>query len=388
MLFLLAGIVGVAGVGLLLADRRQRARADGGQDQLPAPEGDAEHHDHNGEQPEANDVGPAEVIAEAPEDFEEDHTATTTVVDRPAGEDEEETAGAKHPNRGGLSAALPGAARRERRHWALEQGYTFSKSDNYLTDEWSRGAASVGATARDVVSGIVYGKEMHLVDLAGVPVVAIRREQASDIVVDARRAGMSTDDSDDLMIVHTVAGFEMYANDQAAAQRFCDIRVEAALQAFPATVQAVWAESDWVLAQTLKGSTPADWEAIVGPLATVADAARVLPPRAGATQPLEWVDCDPTRPLPQVTAPQGYEDDTEDEVPVIPQRARGDSERPRPSRATATARGVVEPREIGGDEIDPIGVDGSTPSPSDFRGTRVLRDTSTGSDIFKDASDN
>ena len=86
MLFLLAGIVGIAGVGLLLADRRQRARADGGQDQLPAPEGDAEHHDHIGEQVEANDVGPAEVIAEAPEDFEEDHTATTAVVDLPAGE--------------------------------------------------------------------------------------------------------------------------------------------------------------------------------------------------------------------------------------------------------------------------------------------------------------
>ena len=58
----------------------------------------------------------------------------------------------KRPHRmSGLQ--LPGASRRERRLWAEQHGFRFSKVDEYLVDEWHRGAAASGAEPRDVVAG-------------------------------------------------------------------------------------------------------------------------------------------------------------------------------------------------------------------------------------------
>ena len=41
---------------------------------------------------------------------------------------------------------LPGSARRERRAWAQAKGLEFSRSDELLGGEWTRGAAASGAT--------------------------------------------------------------------------------------------------------------------------------------------------------------------------------------------------------------------------------------------------
>lgn len=41
--------------------------------------------------------------------------------------------------------------RSPRRAWARSRGFTFAKVDDLLAGEWTRGAASRGATAREVV---------------------------------------------------------------------------------------------------------------------------------------------------------------------------------------------------------------------------------------------
>lgn len=261
---------------------------------------------------------------------------------------------------------LPRAPRRERKAWAADRGFSFSKTDAYLTDEWSRGAAATGAAPREVVAGVVdvlgLEYEMYLVDLDTVPVMAVRRSAASDVVVDARRVGeMLDDDSDDLLPVTQVSGFAILANDFGAAERVVDERIIAALAAMPEAVTAVWMESDWVLAQTHKNSHSEDWEHMIQPLALIADASRVLPPRA--VRNLEIVT--KTRPVGE---PVDVEKPAE---PVTVKVPRSEEPVELPTRARHEARGVVEARPVGVDEVGAI-AEGPAHLP-DSDGTRVVR---------------
>lgn len=280
---------------------------------------------------------------------------------------------------------LPGAARREKRAWAQERGFGYQRTDNFLTDEWSRGAASTGASAKDVVSGVLYGHEMYLAELGGITVMALRRPGASDVVVDARRAVLGEElESEDLIPVSTVAGFSLFSNDPGAAERMTDTRFRSALAGMPETVTAVWMESDWVLAQTAKGSTHEDWDTMAAMLAVCAAVARVLPPRMGATQAVDFHDCDPSRPLP--VPPSYFEDEPEEDLPEMPQITRQDEPVEMPSRSEEISHGVVEPRSIGSQSVEAIAGDDEEATPNSYQGTRIVRELNGRSSIFEDGA--
>lgn len=277
---------------------------------------------------------------------------------------------------------IPGSMRRERKAWAAHHGFEYSKVDTFLNDEWARGAASAGAPAKDVVSGTAAGNEMYFVDLAGVPVMAMRRPGSSDVVVDMRRGEFEdTQDSDDLIRVALIEGFTILSNDQGAAERMLDVRAKQALAAMPKAVTAVWIESDWVLAQTTKNADHTAWDALFEPLAKMSDAARVLPPRTGATQPIDVSELDPSRPLPN--APVSFVDDEEESTPVIPKIEREEERVPLPTRARSESHGVVEPRAVGGDEVDAI-AENLDERPRNYQGTRIVRDNTHKPTIFGD----
>ena len=273
----------------------------------------------------------------------------------------------KRPHRmSGLQ--LPGASRRERRLWAEQHGFRFSKVDEYLVDEWHRGAAASGAEPRDVVAGQVYGHDVRVVDLGGVTVVAVATGEVSDIVVDMRRPQFQADSSADLVPVETVEGFELFTNEPGPVLRFIDVRVRTALREMPESACAVWCEQDWVLAQLERGSTPQDWEDTFAPLALLADAARTLPPREAA-------DLAPA--LGAVDAPGP------DSSPV----QRPEEPLELPTRVTGGGFGELEDHEVGADSVAPI-ADGS---PADdgaelYDLTRVRREQQP-STIFNDSSD-
>ncbi|WPJ93636.1 MULTISPECIES: hypothetical protein [unclassified Corynebacterium] len=273
----------------------------------------------------------------------------------------------KRPHRmSGLQ--LPGASRRERRLWAEQHGFRFSKVDEYLVDEWHRGAAASGAEPRDVVAGQVYGHDVRVVDLGGVTVVAVATGEVSDIVVDMRRPQFQADSSADLVLVETVEGFELFTNEPGPVLRFIDVRVRTALREMPESVCAVWCEQDWVLAQLERGSTPQDWEDTFAPLALLADAARTLPPREAAAL------------APVLGAEEALE-------PETPQVQRPEEPLELPTRVTGGGFGELEDHEIGADSVAPI-ADGS---PADdgaqlYDLTRVRREQQP-STIFNDTSD-
>lgn len=291
---------------------------------------------------------------------------------------------------------IPGALRRERRQWAEKNGFSFSKHDEYLVDEWTRGAAAGGAAPKDIVQGSAYGHEMVLMDLGGVNVMAMRTGAATEIVVDFRRVDRDQRNDrttgeavfDDLLEVGHIADFTVYATDAAVASRMIDARVVTACDSLPEIVTAVWMESDWVLAQTDKGSHASDWDEMLAPLGLLADVARVLPPRSMANQILKFEGADPTRMMGP-KQPPAFENnqllhvvpDPLDHPPI--QRPSEPVELP--TRSKAEARGYLEPYALGVDEVDAIadGVDKSQEGGHRKR-PHVKRDLSAGPSIFGD----
>ena len=283
---------------------------------------------------------------------------------------------------------LPGTMRRERRNWAEAKGFEFMKSDPYLVDEWTRGVASTGAAPKDIVAGNVYGHEMLLMDIDGVNVMAMRTGAASDMVVDFRRFDRAdAKASEDLLLAMTIEGFDVYSSDSAVTERMVDERVHVALQQMPESVTALWMETEWVLAQTTKQARSAEWDAMLPPLALLADAARVLPPRSSATHVVGLEELDPAREIPaqpivEVVGGAPAAGAPEFERPVI---QRPEEPLQMPSRAYSETRGPVEHTALGGDEVDAIADGRERPTP-DSHTARLPRQQFRAASIFDSPS--
>ena len=283
---------------------------------------------------------------------------------------------------------LSGTMRRERRNWAEAKGFEFMKADPYLVDEWTRGVASTGAAPKDIVAGNVYGHEMLLMDIDGVNVMAMRTGAASDMVVDFRRFDRDeAKASEDLLLAMTIEGFDVYSSDSAVTERMVDERVHVALQQMPEAVTALWMETEWVLAQTTKQARSAEWDAMLPPLALLADAARVLPPRSSATHVVRLEELDPAREIPAqpiVEAVGGAPaaGAPEFERPVI---QRPEEPLQMPSRAYSETRGPVEHSALGGDEVDAIADGRERPNP-DSHTARLPRQQFRAASIFDSPS--
>lgn len=343
----------------------------------PKPEPGLESNELLSAEENRSDVSDVNDLSDAAE-----HPTPVAPIAKPAG-----------PRRDSI---IPGALRRERRQWAEKNGFSFSKHDEYLVDEWTRGAAAGGAAPKDIVQGSAYGHEMVLMDLGGVNVMAMRTGAATEIVVDFRRVDRDQRNDrttgeavfDDLLEVGHIADFTVYATDAAVASRMIDARVVTACDSLPEIVTAVWMESDWVLAQTDKGSHASDWDEMLAPLGLLADVARVLPPRSMANQILKFEGADPTRMMGP-KQPPAFENnqllhvvpDLQDHPPI--QRPSEPVELP--TRSKAEARGYLEPYALGVDEVDAIadGVDKSQEGGHRKR-PHVKRDLSAGPSIFGD----
>lgn len=354
------------------------------------------------------------------ETAQETATEDTDLEESPADEDTAANTGRFAALSSSLASGLPGAHRRERRAWAEERGFSFQRGDEYLSEEWNRGVAAGQTQARDVVSGTVDGYEMHLVDLNGSAVMAIRRPTgATGVVVDMHR-GLTLEDAtraingsidqsgaprgdetkvlrnfllslggsrgvnSDLVPVDEVVGFGVMANDAGPAHRFLDARVKEALQELPDAVVAVWTESCWVLAEFIRANHREDWEATIAPLSKIADAACTLPPATNAGQAIAAEELYPGR----LMAPAGQKPESdaaeqaEELAEEMPKVTRPEEPLDLPTRSTIVSRGVVEPHIVGVDDVEPIAAGEQADLPDD--GTRVLRDLSRGSSIFDD----
>lgn len=398
IIFLLAGVAALVGLLLFLVDARRRHGApsapnagDHGQqamDEIFGTEGEA------WKQPggPASDAAPTDPVASPDEVLASPPHSHSSQPEEPApapAEDfsPEPNAPAEEPSPGTGAFGLPVTQRRERRNWAEAHGWDYARTDPYLDDEWMRGAAASGAAPKDVVRGMLGGYEMYLASLGSTPVMALRRGEASEVVVDIRRPGMVAQTSEDLLPAGTVAGFDVLATEVGPAERMMDSRVRRALHALPSTVVAVWLESDWVVAELERGTHQDTWEAAGTPLALIADASRMLPPRGPAGTPPTYPPEHPSRLMPPAPTPEEEFNPVEPDISATPLVIRPEEPADMPSRSQAETRGVVEPRAIGGDEVEAIAGEGAprpTPHPD---AARILRDLSSGSTIFDDLAE-
>lgn len=180
------------------------------------------------------------------------------------------------------------AARRARKAWALDRNADFSKIDAEIASWWSRVPEG---DARDVVSGFAHGREMHLCDIGGVTLLALRRPVPSDEIMEFSRDGRT-----DLPEVGVEDGVTVSATDPEIIHRIFDSRAHRVLRDIPESITAVWAEGEWVIAAFADGSGPGEWDAALTPLAGFGDIARRLPPSPGSIGELDAAHRDPTRP--------------------------------------------------------------------------------------------
>lgn len=402
VLLSLAALALAAGVIVLWLDQRQRAAhsagdaatdtvtdtdasadviatdsADGAADAAAPESAEPEAEPVHAEEPEPT-VEPA--IATEPEttpEPEAEPAVEASAEPAPAHSFAERAERARH--------LVPGSARRERKAFGQQRGWEYIKHDSYLADEWTRGAAARGQEPRDIVAGSVRGHETLLFDMGSIPVMAMRTGAASDIVVDFRRAGEEAENhSEDLVYVREEEGFEVFATDAGVGQRLIDARVTDALSRLPAEVTAVWMEGEWALAQTTRQARSAEWEELLEPLATLADSARVLPPRSEAAQVLRVDELDPSRdipepPQPEPTGPTAVPDrDDSLDTPTI---QRPTEPVVMPSRTTSEARGTIDHSSLGADEVDAIADGHEHPAPENNQ-ARLPRRFDGGSSIF------
>ena len=180
------------------------------------------------------------------------------------------------------------AARRARKAWADDRNADFHKIDAEGASWWDRVPAG---DARDVVSGFAHGREMHLCDVGGVTLLALRRAIPSDEILEFSRDGRT-----DLPEVGVEDGITVSATDPEIIHRIFDERAHRALRDLPDVIDAAWAEGEWVIGAFSDGSGPDDWDDALAPLAAFADIARRLPPSPGAIGELDAGHRDPTRP--------------------------------------------------------------------------------------------
>ncbi|AZA10600.1 type III secretion system chaperone family protein [Corynebacterium gerontici] len=341
MLFFLAAVLGLAGVALWLFDvQRNRPPRQTLPEQEPIVKAE---------------LGPEEV--ESPEEFS---------AGPPAAEPK--------PKRSSFQG-FPAGLRREKRQWAQSQGFDFEKSDDLLAQEWERGPEG---TAKNIVSGSARGTEIRLFEINGITMMAARRNAASEVLFLAQREA-----DPDLIRVGQADDLVLMGSDQGAVQRMLDERAYRCFSLLPDAVESVWCEADWVLTQLSKPNHQQDWNQTAQAITWLADAAMVLPRRGNTDLPVPLEQMDPTRPLPPTPPAQELEQDAT--AANVPEPEIEATVVELPSRAAKISMGEVEQRPLGGDEIDPIGT-GEKPQPSDFQGTRVLRDLSAGSSIFDDVA--
>lgn len=324
-------------------------------------------------------------VAGSAEDTESDADASSDEAGQ-KGTEEQPEAHAKPKPVGRPRPLIPGTIRRERKNWAETRGFEYMKSDQYLVDEWTRGVASSGAAPKDIVAGNVYGHEMLLMDIDGVNVMAMRTGAASDVVIDFQRFDSQEPEmSEDLLLAMNIEGFEVYSSDRGVTERMVDERVRIALQRMPEVVSALWLETEWVLAQTTKHSRTADWEAMLPPLALLADAARVLPPRSSSVHTIHLEDLDPAREIPAAPVVEAVGGTTSVGQPEFSRPVIQRPEEPldMPSRTYSETRGPVEHTAIGADEVDAIADGNERPTP-DSGSARLPRRQFGEASIFGD----
>ncbi|ADG98071.1 hypothetical protein Srot_1609 [Segniliparus rotundus DSM 44985] len=205
--------------------------------------------------------------------------------------------------RKGIFDRLVKAERQKRHQWANERGFEHQASDAALVHRWRRGvfAARQAKAARAIVRAETDIGILEFFDVDDlVAIAALHTEHPSSVLVELRAGWAGPPVLSDVARVGELGGYEFYASDVGAGQRFLwDPRLEGFIARLPQFVRVLWNEGPWVLAELPLDIPDADLDSAAVVVRELADLLRVLPPELDP-DPVDRQGFDPGAPQGQL----------------------------------------------------------------------------------------
>lgn len=160
--------------------------------------------------------------------------------------------------------------------------------------EFRHGDFAGGLSALGTVShGMFRGRRAIMGVTGGRTVLALRRDTASDVVLDLSRADVDAEPG--FHDAGEVASLEARSSDYGRLDLIDRDRLTSAVGDVPVDVRRIWAEGEWVAATIDGVDDPSTWDDVVVALHSVADVLAPFPPIGGRARALP-LEIDPGSP--------------------------------------------------------------------------------------------
>ncbi|MFL0577754.1 hypothetical protein [Dietzia sp. 179-F 9C3 NHS] len=175
--------------------------------------------------------------------------------------------------------------------WLEEREFepTPTPAPDFRHGDFAGGLPKLGTVSH----GMFRGRRAIMGVSGGRAVLALRRDTASDVVLDLSRPDVDAEPG--FHDAGEVAALEARTSDVGRLDLVDRERLADALRGLPADVRRVWAEGEWVAATVDDAENPATWDDAVVALHGAADVLAPLPPIGGRARPLP-ADIDPGAP--------------------------------------------------------------------------------------------
>ena len=175
--------------------------------------------------------------------------------------------------------------------WLEEREFepTPTPAPDFRHGDFAGGLPELGTVSH----GMFRGRRAIMGVSGGRAVLALRRDTASDVVLDLSRPDVDAEPG--FHDAGEVAALEARTSDVGRLDLVDRDRLADALRELPADVRRVWAEGEWVAATVDDAEDPATWDDAVVALHGTADVLAPLPPTGGRARPLP-ADIDPGAP--------------------------------------------------------------------------------------------
>ncbi|WP_031265329.1 hypothetical protein [Dietzia sp. UCD-THP] len=166
---------------------------------------------------------------------------------------------------------------------------TPTPAPEFLHGDFAGGLSALGTVSH----GMFRGRRAIMGVTGGRTVLALRRDTASDVVLDLSRPDVDAEPG--FHDAGQVASLEARSSDYGRLTLIDRDRLTSAVSEVPAEVRRIWAEGEWVAATVDGVDDPSGWDDVVMALHAAADVVAPLPPIGGRARALP-LEIDPGSP--------------------------------------------------------------------------------------------
>lgn len=166
---------------------------------------------------------------------------------------------------------------------------TPTPAPEFLHGDFAGGLSALGTVSH----GVFRGRRAIMGVTSGRTVLALRRDTASDVILDLSRPDVDAEPG--FHDAGEIGSLEARTSDYGRCDLLDRDRLAAALTDVPASVRRIWAEGEWVAATIDGVDDPTGWDDVVMALHGAADVVAPLPPIGGRARALP-AEIDPGSP--------------------------------------------------------------------------------------------